>query len=89
MNLKSGEKKSPFPDFSPEKLSAYAFSGIHVINNTMARKMKEVTGAFPLIPFYLDCAAQMSVKATLFPETELWVTPLPLLKFLMLALSKL
>lgn len=73
MNMKSREKKSPLLDFSPEKFSAYAFSGIHVINSTMSRKMKEVDGAFPLIPFYLDNAARMCIKATLFPETARWV----------------
>ena len=73
MNLKSGEKKSPFLDFSPEKYAPYAFSGIHVINSAMARKMKDVEGAFPLIPFYLENADSMNIRATLFPEKGRWV----------------
>lgn len=73
MNLKNGEKKSPFTDFSPERFASYAFSGIHVINSRMAHRMKEVEGAFPLIPFYLENAACMNVRATLFPETCRWV----------------
>ncbi len=73
MNVKTGEKKSPFPDFSPERFASYAFSGIHVINSAMARMMKEVDGAFPLIPFYLENAARMNVRATLFPDSGSWV----------------
>ncbi|MBR5511788.1 MAG: nucleotidyltransferase family protein [Bacteroidaceae bacterium] len=73
MNMKSGEKRSPFHDFAPENFTPYAFSGIHVINDAMARRMKETDGAFPLIPFYLENAARMSVKAALFPDTCRWV----------------
>lgn len=73
MNVKSGEKRSPFPDFSPERFIPYAFSGIHVINNSMVHRMKGVEGAFPLIPFYLENADSMSVRATLFPERGMWV----------------
>lgn len=73
MNLKSGEKKSPFENFIPENFSSYAFSGIHVINTRMIQCLKKQTEAFPLIPFYLSLADKMNIKGTLFSQNEEWV----------------
>ena len=73
MKLKEAISKRLTALLEEKKMTAYAFSGIHVINSAMARKMKEVEGAFPLIPFYLENAARMDIKATLFPVACRWV----------------
>lgn len=73
MNMKSGEKMSPFNDFSPERFSPYAFSGIHVINKRIAQQMREKKGAFPLIPFYLNSANKADIRGVLFPQFCKWV----------------
>lgn len=65
MNEKSGEVKSPFPDFDPSSYQKLAFSGIHMIDPALIDCMKDWPRAFSIIDFYLDlCQKAPILSAT-------------------------
>ncbi|MCQ2225292.1 MAG: nucleotidyltransferase family protein [Paludibacteraceae bacterium] len=57
MNTKTGEIKSPFADFEPERENKFAFSGIHVLSPTIFEFMKDYPAKFPIMDFYIENAA--------------------------------
>ncbi len=72
-NKKTDEVKSPYPEFSPEKYTAYAFGGIHVISPELLQEMQEREERFSIIDFYLSVADKMEIKAYPAPEGLLWM----------------
>lgn len=61
MNTKTGEMKSPFADFQPEKEHRFAFSGIHVLSPAIFEHMKDYPAKFPIMDFYIENAAKAKI----------------------------
>lgn len=57
-NVRTGEVKSPFPDFDPGKYRKFSFCGIHVISKEVFPLMEEWPEHFSIIDFYLKAAAK-------------------------------
>lgn len=62
-NRKTGEVKSPYPDFQAGHYTAYAFGGIHVLSPRVFQWMHKWKGKFSIIDFYLSIAAQTEIRA--------------------------
>ena len=62
-NHETGEVKSHYPDFNPDKYSEYAFGGIHVLSPEIFDWMEEWTGKFSIINFYLSVCAKTNIQA--------------------------
>lgn len=56
-NVKTGEVKSPYPDFHADDYTPLAFDGIHVLSPQVLRLMEGWTGKFSIIDFYLSIAS--------------------------------
>lgn len=56
-NVRTGEVKSPFPDFDPSKYHRYSFSGVHIISEKIFPLMADWPERFGIIDFYLAAAA--------------------------------
>lgn len=61
-NLKTGEVKSPFPDFDASLCQRLAFSGIHVFSKEVLELMSSWNGKFSIIDFYLSEAASSKIE---------------------------
>lgn len=70
-NKDTGEIKSYYPDFSPEKYTEYAFGGIHILSPKIFDWMEEWTGKFPIINFYLSIAGKTDIHAYLAENLQL------------------
>lgn len=58
-NVRTGEVKSPYPDFDASKYRRLSFCGIHVISDAVFPLMKGWPAKFPITDFYLSvCAAE-------------------------------
>ena len=71
MNEKTGEMKSPFPDFKPEHYKRYAFSGIHVMSPGIFKYMEGYPEKFPIMDFYLQQAAEIEIKSHLVSDLRM------------------
>lgn len=56
-NVRTGEVKSPFPDFDPARYRRYSFCGIHIVSDEVFALMEEWPEKFSIIDFYLDACA--------------------------------
>lgn len=56
-NVRTGEVKSPFPDFDPSKYRKFSFCGIHIMSEDVFALMQEWPEHFSIIDFYLKSAA--------------------------------
>lgn len=54
INEKTGEVKSPFPDFNPKVYQKLAFSGIHILQPSVFHYMENFPDKFSIIDFYLS-----------------------------------
>ena len=63
INEKTGEVKSPFANFDPEKHTKLAFSGIHVLNPAIFSYLKDFPKKFSIIDFYLSICNKENLKA--------------------------
>lgn len=56
-NVKTGEVKSPYPDFDPTRYRRYSFCGIHIVSDEVFELMEPWPEKFSIIDFYLkECA---------------------------------
>lgn len=68
-NRDTGEVKSFFPNFDPQKYVEYAFGGVHVISPKIFEWMEEWTGKFSIINFYLSVCVKTNIDA--YPATNI------------------
>lgn len=63
MNVMTGEIRSPYPDLDPGSCRKLAFSGIHVISDSVFRIFGEegFGDRFPIMDFYLKVAGRFPV----------------------------
>ena len=52
-NVKTGEVKSPYPDFNPSEFRRFSFCGIHIISDEVFSQMEPWPDRFSIIDFYL------------------------------------
>lgn len=62
-NEKTGEIKSPYPNFNPLTHKKLAFSGIHIISANAVQYMKSFPDKFSIIDFYLSICNKLSIQA--------------------------
>ena len=71
INDSTGEVKSPYPGFSPEKYRRFAFAGIQVVSPQIFDRMKNRADKFSIIDFYLSIAADVKIKGYPVPCLEM------------------
>lgn len=65
INRKTGETKSPYPDFQPDNYTQLAFSGIQVLHPSLLSEMNTFADRFSIIDFYLSLCATHKITAYL------------------------
>jgi NDP-sugar pyrophosphorylase family protein len=74
-NIQTGEVKSPYSDIrermNRNELSMYAFSGIHVISQSLFPLMDEEQDVFPIMDFYLKHCDTFCIRGVLQPKLRL------------------
>lgn len=72
-NIATGEVRSPYSDLDPSKCRRYAFSGIHLISNSVFGVMDSegMPERFSIMDFYLRIADRYPVYACVQPGLEL------------------
>lgn len=61
-NVRTGEVRSPVPDFNPADCRRYSFCGIHILSPEVPADMKSWPEKFSVIDFYLKAAAEHTVR---------------------------
>lgn len=61
-NQKTGEVKSCFPDFSPDRYLPLAFGGIHVLSPAVLSYLEAWEEKFSIIDFYLSIAGREKIR---------------------------
>ena len=70
-NVRTGEVKSPYPDFDPSACRKYSFCGIHIISDEVFTLMRDWPERFSIIDFYLKAAADYRIRGVPAPGLEL------------------
>lgn len=66
-NIATGEVKG----IMPENARLYAFSGIHVINQSLIKAMEHYPERFPIMDFYLNECAERNIRGYLKSDLKL------------------
>jgi NDP-sugar pyrophosphorylase family protein len=79
-NVTTGEIKSPYPDLDMTKCLKMAFSGIHMMSDTVfdvmdsyvrEKGLDPVSPRFPIMDFYLSVCAEKGIYGVVANELEL------------------
>lgn len=70
-NVRTGEIKSPYPDFDPSRFRRLSFCGIHILSPEVFRLMRPWPGKFSIIDFYLAAAATHCIRGVYAPDLKL------------------
>lgn len=70
-NVRTGEVKSPLPDFDPSKYRRYSFCGIHIVSDAVFGEMAAWPDRFPIIDFYLQQAASGKIRGVVAKDLRL------------------
>lgn len=70
-NVETGEVRSPYPDLDVTKCHRYAFSGIHIISQSLLPLMDTWPARFPIIDFYLSVCDRVVIRADVRPDLQL------------------
>lgn len=71
MNIRTGEVKSPLPNFDPSAYRRYSFCGIHIISDRVFALMESWPDNFPIIDFYLANAASETIRGVVAEDIHL------------------
>ena len=66
-NVRTGEVRSPYPDFDPSKCRRLSFCGIHIISPEVFELMRGWPEKFSITDFYLNMAATRKIRAVYAP----------------------
>lgn len=70
-NEKTGQTRSPYPDFVPRQDMAFAFQGIHVLSPEILPALDRVdTRAFSITDFYVNSCSALDIRNATFPLME-------------------
>lgn len=72
-NVVTGELRSPYPGLNPDNCRKYAFSGLHLVSDSIFSIMREagMPERFPIMDFYLRVAALHPVYGALQDDLKL------------------
>lgn len=70
-NVRTGEVKSPYPDFNPETCRRFSFCGIHIISDRVFAIMEDWPDRFSIIDFYLAQAASHPIYGVPVPDLKM------------------
>lgn len=70
-NVRTGEVKSPFPNFDPARYRRYSFCGIHIISSEVFTMMEAWPEKFSIIDFYLKAAATKPIRGIVAADLKL------------------
>ena len=70
-NVRTGEVKSPYPDFDPSRYHKYSFCGIHVVSDAVFPLMESWPQRFSIIDFYLKSAAEHPIYGVRVADLDL------------------
>jgi len=70
-NSKTGEVKSPYPDFRPENYRKYSFCGIHVMSEDVFPLMESWPDRFGIIDFYLKNCRERKIRGVVAPDLHM------------------
>jgi len=70
-NVRTGEVKSPYPDFDPARYRKYSFCGIHILSSDAFALMEEWPERFSIIDFYLKSAASHPIYGVVATDLKL------------------
>lgn len=62
INIATGEVRSPYPNLDPKKCRMYAFSGIHMISQSLVKAMDSYPDRFPIMDFYLQNCDKFDIR---------------------------
>lgn len=72
-NEKTGQVRSPYPDFDKSLCQPRAFQGIHVVSRTLLSLLDEIPEPrFSITDFYVDNAARLKLRSVLSDPNN-WV----------------
>ncbi|HBG56711.1 MAG TPA: mannose-1-phosphate guanyltransferase [Porphyromonadaceae bacterium] len=71
INEKTGEVKSPLPDFDPSGYRKFAFSGIQIVEPSAFRYMENFPDKFSIIDFYLSICSKEKLAAFIPRDLQL------------------
>jgi len=64
-NVRTGEVRSPFPDFDPTSCRKFSFCGIQILSERVLQMMEPWPERFSIIDFYLAAAARERLRGVL------------------------
>lgn len=70
-NVATGEVRSPYRDIDPKRCLMYAFSGIHVLSQSLIDAMQEYPERFPIMDFYLDNCDKFDIRGKAVSNLQL------------------
>ena len=70
-NIETGEVRSPYPDLDVTKCHRYAFSGIHIVSQSLLPLMDTWPDRFPIMDFYLSVCHRVIIRADVRPDLQL------------------
>lgn len=70
MNLRTGETRSPLPDFSPEKFHRYSFCGIQMLSPEIVAMTASWPDCFSIMDLYLSAPVCRRVRGVAFPDLK-------------------
>lgn len=70
-NVRTGEVKSPWPDFDPSRYRRYSFCGIHIVSDAVFPLMEEWPERFGIIDFYLKACRDHRITGVVAQDLHL------------------
>lgn len=70
-NVRTGEVKSPYPDFDPSRCRRLSFCGIHIVSPDVFPLMQAWPEKFSIIDFYLSVAASHEILGVCVPGLKI------------------
>lgn len=70
-NVRTGEVKSPYPDFDPSACRCYSFCGVHVISEGVFPLMESWPDRFGIIDFYLSVCASHTIRGVVASSLDI------------------
>lgn len=70
-NVRTGEVKSPYPDFDPSRCRRLSFCGIHIVSPDVFPLMQVWPEKFSIIDFYLSVAASHEIVGVCVPGLKI------------------
>ena len=70
-NVRTGEVRSPYPDFDPSKCRRLSFCGIHIISPEVFELMRGWPEKFSITDFYLRFAAAQEIRGVYVPDLRI------------------